>query len=61
MFMQSRFIAGIKLGSTNVTGIVPVSSISSGQDFDFDSLHSYIYYVEKINVSLWKPVILGEW
>ena len=48
--MQSRFIAGIKLGSTNVTGIVPVSSIGSGQDFDFDSKEGYIYYVEKINV-----------
>lgn len=52
LFMQSRFIAGIKLGSTNVTGIVPVSSISNGQDFDFDSKEGFIYYVEKINVSL---------
>lgn len=50
--MQSRFIAGIKLGSTNVTGIIPVSSISNGQDFDFDSREGFIYYVEKINVSI---------
>ncbi|GFN87816.1 low-density lipoprotein receptor-related protein [Plakobranchus ocellatus] len=60
LFMQSRFIAGIKLGSTNVTGIVPVSSISSGQDFDFDSLHGYIYYVEKINGSLKRIQVNGR-
>ncbi|XP_035827354.1 low-density lipoprotein receptor-related protein 2 [Aplysia californica] len=60
LFMQSRFIAGIKLGSTNVTGIVPVSSIGSGQDFDFDSKQGYIYYVEKINGSLKRIQVNGR-
>uniref|UniRef100_A0A2C9KAN0 EGF-like domain-containing protein n=1 Tax=Biomphalaria glabrata TaxID=6526 RepID=A0A2C9KAN0_BIOGL len=60
LFMQSRFIAGIKLGSTNVTGIIPVSSISSGQDFDFDSKEGYIYYVEKINGSLKRIQLNGR-
>ncbi|XP_059178824.1 low-density lipoprotein receptor-related protein 2-like isoform X2 [Physella acuta] len=60
LFMQSRFIAGIKLGSTNVTGIVPVSSISSGQDFDFDSKEGFIYYVEKTNGSLKRIQLNGR-
>lgn len=49
--MQSHFIAGIKVGVGNDSGIIPVSSIGNGQDFDFDSAQGYIYYVEKINVS----------
>ncbi|CAG5126006.1 unnamed protein product, partial [Candidula unifasciata] len=60
LFMQSRFIAGIKLGSTNVTGIIPVSSISNGQDFDFDSRDGFIYYVEKINGSLKRIQVNGR-
>lgn len=51
LFMQSHFIAGIKVGVGNDSGIIPVSSIGNGQDFDFDSAQGYIYYVEKINVS----------
>ena len=51
LFMQSHFIAGMKINGEDDAGIIPVSSIGSGIDFDFDSASGYIYYVEKINVS----------
>ena len=56
LFMQSHFIAGMKISGEDDAGIIPVSSIGSGIDFDFDSAGGYIYYVEKINVSGCCPV-----
>ena len=56
LFMQSHFIAGMKISGEDNAGIIPVSSIGSGIDFDFDSAGGYIYYVEKINVSGCCPV-----
>ncbi|KAK7507961.1 hypothetical protein BaRGS_00000926, partial [Batillaria attramentaria] len=60
LFMQSHFIAGIQIGNSNNTGIIPVSSIAGGLDFDFDSADGYIYYVEKINGSLKRIQVNGR-
>lgn len=60
LFMQSHFIAGIKVGSANETGIRPVSSIGNGQDFDYDSAEEYIYYIEKVNVSVFKLIHINS-
>ncbi|XP_076440226.1 low-density lipoprotein receptor-related protein 2-like [Babylonia areolata] len=60
LFMQSHFIAGIKISGEDDAGIIPVSSIGSGVDFDFDSAHGYIYYVEKVNGSLRRIQVNGR-
>lgn len=59
LFMQTHFIAGMKISGEDDAGIIPVSSIGSGVDFDFDSAQGYIYYVEKVNVSERRCVMLS--
>lgn len=60
LFMQSHFIAGLKISGEDDAAIIPVSSIGSGIDFDYDSANGTIYYVENINGSLRRIQVNGR-
>ncbi|XP_041374759.1 low-density lipoprotein receptor-related protein 2-like [Gigantopelta aegis] len=60
LYMTQSQIAGLTIDKAESNGVVPISSIPNGLDFDFDSKEQMIYYVQKQNGSLRRIQLNGQ-